>query len=75
MSLYAWAGEEWYSHDILGAALPAGCALFFYSTEIQTVFTIAASCQGKDMLRLWPLPAQSPWFEDWWDPVEGEVEF
>jgi len=64
MSLYAWQGCTWYTHEILGAALPAGCALFLYGTETQPAFTIAAGCPGRDLVRLWPLPVQSPWFED-----------
>ena len=42
-------------------------------TEAQPAFTIAAGFPGRDLVRLWPLPVQNPWFEDWWEPVEGDV--
>jgi hypothetical protein len=71
ISLYAWQGCTWHAHDILGAALPAGCSLLFYGTETQPAFTIAAGCPSRDLVRLRPLPVQSPWFEDWWEPVDG----
>ena len=57
----------------LGAALPAGCSLLFYGTETQPEFTIAAGCPGRDLVRLWPLPIQMEWDEDWWDPVDGLI--
>jgi ABC-type cobalt transport system substrate-binding protein len=28
---------------------------------------------GKDLVRVWPLPMQSHWFEDCWEPVDGEI--
>ena len=66
-ALYAWQGMEWITHDISGAKLPAGCELFFFWGESQPTFTIALGCPGKDLVRLWPLPIISPWFEDWWE--------
>ena len=44
--------------------LPIGCELTYYDKTRQPVFTIAASCPHKDMVRLWPWPVISPWFED-----------
>jgi hypothetical protein len=53
--------------------MPAGCSLFFYGTETLPTFTIAAGCPGRDLVRIWPLPVKSPWFEDWWEPIEGKI--
>ena len=25
---------------------------------------VAAACVGRDMIKVWPLPAEGPWFED-----------
>ena len=36
MSLYARLGVTWYTHDIVGVALPAGCELFSFGTETQS---------------------------------------
>lgn len=66
-SLYAWLGLEWVTPDITGAKLPAGCELFFFGGESQPTFTVALGCPGKDLVRIWPLPVTSPWFEDWWE--------
>ena len=66
-ALYAWHGVEWIDHDIMGAKLPARCELFFFFGESQPTFTVALGCPGKDLVRLWPLPVTSPWFEDWWE--------
>ena len=73
MSLYAWLGMTWISHDILEAKLPAGCSMLFFSEDVQVVFTVAVGCLGKDLVRVWPLPMQSHWFEDCWEPVDGEI--
>jgi hypothetical protein len=40
LTLNVCLGCTWNTHDILGAALSAGCALFFYGTETQPAFTI-----------------------------------
>ena len=34
---------------------------------------IQAGCPDRDLIRLWPLPVQSLWFEDWREPVEGVI--
>ena len=38
-----------------------------WDEESQPTFTVALGCPGKDLVRLWPLPVTSPWFEDWWE--------
>ena len=35
--------------------------------SLQPVYTITLACPRMDMMRLWPLPIQQPWFEDWWE--------
>ncbi len=41
------------------------CALDWHRARPALVL----ACPGQDMLRVWPLPVMSPWFED---PVEDE---
>ena len=41
-----------------------GCELIKFGRVLQPVVTIALACPGVDMIRLWPLPVQQPWFED-----------
>jgi hypothetical protein len=50
--------------------LPFGCELAYYDKTRQPVFTIAASCPHKDMIRLWPWPVTYPWFEEPYMPGE-----
>ncbi len=50
--------------------LPARCELIYFDTSLQPVQTLALACSQKDMTRLWPLPVQSPWFEDRLSPAE-----
>ena len=47
--------------------LIARCELIFFDTRLQPVNTLVFGCPRMDMFRLWPLPIQHPWFEDWWD--------
>jgi len=43
------------------------CNLILFDTRLQPVNTLVFGCPRMDMFRLWPLPIQHPWFEDWWD--------
>jgi len=43
------------------------CKLIHFDTRLQPVNTLVLACPKKDMIRLWPLPVQQPWFEDSWD--------
>ena len=47
------------------------CDLEIYDKPLQPFRTVVISCPRMDMIRVWPLPIQHPWFEDWWEPVEG----
>ena len=49
------------------------CELDYIDNTVQPVHTLALACPGMDYISLWPLPIQQPWFEDWWEPVEGDV--
>ena len=42
---------------------------------IQPLRTLALACPGIDYIRLWPLPIQQPWDEDWWEIVDEAVRF
>ena len=54
----------------LSTDLPGSCELIKFGRALQPVVTIAMACPGVDMIRLWPLPVQQPWFEDH-DPCYG----
>ena len=43
--------------------LPAKCQLQYYYPPVETVNTLVLTCPGTEMMRLWPLPVQQPWFE------------
>ncbi len=49
------------------------CELDYFDNTVQPVRTLALACPGMDYIRLWPLPIQQLWFEDWWELVEGDV--
>ena len=44
--------------------LVARCELIYFDTRLQPVHTLVLACPRMDMIRLWPLPVQRPWFED-----------
>lgn len=44
--------------------LPARCEIIYFDTTLQPIRTLAFACPGIDMIRLWPLPIEHPWFED-----------
>ena len=48
----------------LSTDLPGSCELIKFGRVLQPVVTIALACPGVDMIQLWPLPVQQPWFED-----------
>ena len=53
-------------------ALPLGaCDLALY----QSRHVVALACSGRDLIRVWPLPVISPWFEDPLDPTTGQSAF
>jgi hypothetical protein len=43
------------------------CQLIFFDTRLQPMNTLVLACPRHDMIRLWPLPVQQPWFENWWE--------
>jgi hypothetical protein len=45
-------------------ALTGRCELIRMDTRLQPQYMIVLACPRKDMIRLWPLPVQNPWFED-----------
>ena len=56
---------------VLQVRLINRCELDIYDKPLQPFRTVVISCPRMDMIRVWPLPIQHPWFEDWWEPVEG----
>jgi hypothetical protein len=51
---------------VTGFGLAGGCKLYHFNQPAQPMNTWVLACPRKDMIRLWPLPVQQPWFEDWW---------
>ena len=49
---------------VTGFKLVGGCKLFYFTQPAQPMNTWVLACPRADMIRLWPLPVQQPWFED-----------
>ena len=64
-----------YKGGVTTNQLASRCELDNFDNTVQPMHTLAFACPGMDYIRLWPLPMQKPLFEDWWEPVEGEVTF
>ena len=46
-----------------------GCKMTYIDKSRQPFFTIVLDCPGVDSIRVWPLPIQHDWMEDWFkDP-------
>jgi hypothetical protein len=60
-------------HPIEGAnaiRLPGECRLLILSPELQFVTTYVFECAGKFSTRIWPLPIENPWNEEWYKDKE-----
>jgi len=54
-----WLQGRWIAPNVF--ALPAGsCDVQWF----QGRGVVAVACIGRDMVKVWPLPVMSPWFED-----------
>ena len=59
-------------HGAVSTKLPGRCEIIQFRRGPQPVYTIVLSCPRMDMIGLWPLPMQKPWFEDSYkNPVKG----
>ena len=61
---YLWLRTEERIPGTVTTKLPVRCEIVQFGLNLQPVFTIALACPRMDMIRLWPLPVQQPWFED-----------
>jgi hypothetical protein len=52
---------------VTGIRLVGECKLYHFSQPAQPMTTLVLACPRTDLIRLWPLPVQQPWFEDWWE--------
>jgi hypothetical protein len=52
------------SENTIVTSLIAGCELWDIFPPSQPARTVVLACPGVDLVRLWPLPMQQPWFED-----------
>ena len=48
----------------ISTKLPGACEIIQFGRGLQPIYTLALACPRMDMIRLWPLPVQQPWFED-----------
>ena len=62
-------------HEIVPGAitieLTGRCALIHFDSTLQPVNTLVLACPKMDMIKLWPLPIEQPWFEDGWEKPSG----
>ena len=63
------------AEGITAMHLPGNCELQYFTPPAQPVKTMVLTCPGMDMMRLWPLPVQQSWDDDWWESIEGDVTF
>jgi len=63
------------AEGITAMQLRANCQFQYYTPPAQHVNTLVLNCPGMCMMRLWPLPVQQSWFEDWWESIEVDVTF
>jgi hypothetical protein len=52
---------------VTGFRLVGECSLYNFTQTTQPMQIWVLACPRKDMIRLWPLPIQQPWYEDWWE--------
>jgi len=50
------------------------CKIWSLDTSLQPTHTVALACPGVDLIRLWPLPIQHPWFEDSAEPPVDDLQ-
>jgi len=50
-----------------GFRLVGGCKLYHFTQPAQPMNAWVLAFPRRDIIRLWPLPVQQPWFEDWWE--------
>ena len=62
-------------HEVIPGAitieLAGSCTLTHFDTTLQPVNTLVLACPKMDMIKLWPLPIEQPWFEDVWGKPSG----
>jgi hypothetical protein len=51
----------------VSTVLPGRCEIIRFGRGLQTIYKIALACPRMDMIRIWALPVQQPWFEDGWE--------
>jgi hypothetical protein len=57
--------------DAVSTKLPGRCEIIRFGRGLQSEYTIALARPRMDMIRLWPLPVQQPWFEDKHIPADN----
>ena len=58
---------------IMALDIPFNCQLQYYYPPEQHVNTLVLTCPGMEMMRLWPLSVEKPWYDDWRGPVNGVI--
>ena len=58
------ARTTYYVESVTTIRLVGLFELDYYDNIVQPVRTFVLACPRMDMIRLWPLPVEQPWFED-----------
>ena len=67
ISLYMVNTEE-STTGVLATQLPGPCEVWHFTLRSQQPFRhVVLACPGVDAIRLWPLPVQQNWWEDWFE--------
>ena len=65
-------------HEIVPGAmaikLAGRCELIHFDNTLQSVNTLVLGCSKKDLIKLWPLPMEQPWFEDGREKPSGNKD-
>jgi hypothetical protein len=59
---------------VTGFRLAGGCKVYYFTQPAQPMNVWVLACTRTDMIRLWPLPVQQPWFEDWWQDKPNFID-
>jgi len=63
---------------VVSTELPGRCEIIQFGRGLQPVYKIVLACPRMDIIRVWPLLVQQPWFEDEFniplDDTLGEID-
>ena len=60
---------------VLDTQLPGSCSVWHFTLRSEQPFrTFVLACPGVDAIRLWPLPVQPNWAEDWFEHLPPTLD-